>query len=137
MRNAIAFIAILGSVGPSGPAMAQAATAPGTTPSAERCVRYQGEYEKLEKRLAQSAAEGALGSAKSLKLRSVEDASLVALAQFSLDGLKSAGCPLPDGPPSALPFLLAALKCERARHANGQAAPPPACDQARWLPFKE
>jgi hypothetical protein len=80
-----------------------------------------------------------MGSAKSLRLRSTEEANLISLGQFSLDSLKSAGCAVPDGPPSAQQFLLAALKCEKAKRAaaRGAAAPPPACDQARWQPFKE
>ena len=103
-----------------------------------QCARLRADYEKIEKRLSRSAAEGAMGSAKSLKLRATEDQSLVTLAQMTLDGFAPAGCAIPDGPPSAVPYLLAALKCEKdKRAAKADAASPPSCDTATWQPFKE
>lgn len=114
------------------------ASTPAKQAESAQCARLRADYEKLEKRLSRSAAEGAMGSAKSLKLRATEDQSLVSLAQMTLDGFGPAGCAIPDGPPSAVPYLLAALKCEKAKRvAKTGAASPPSCDTATWQPFKE
>ena len=139
MRNLVIVFAAALLMTETGPACALPGLSPAASEQAEsaQCARLRASYEKIEKRLSQSAAEGALGSPKSLKLRATEDQSLVTLAQMTLDGFAPAGCAIPDGPPSAVPYLLAAMKCEKDRRAAKAGAPPPSCDTAAWRQFQE
>jgi hypothetical protein len=122
---------------PPAPASAQPQPVTAARPGlpSERCINRHTQYAKLQKRLSQSAAEGAMGSAKSLKLRATEDAALVSLAE-SLGG--GSGCPAED-PPSALPYLLSALRCEKDKQAahTSEGNGLPSCDMERWQPYKE
>ncbi|THD38227.1 MAG: hypothetical protein E7773_00240 [Sphingomonas sp.] len=102
-------------------------------PVPARCAVPLADYHKILKRLSQSMAEGAYPDGKTEKLRSIEEQNLTLLAQTA-DLESCGGRPLPLSP---RPYLLAAMKCERARRASKAPASPPACDQANWKPYTE
>jgi hypothetical protein len=135
MRKAL-FLALILPASPGAGTPPPVQSAPAAAEPA-RCERPHADYEKMLKRLAASTAEGAFRGGKSPRLRITEERSLISLAAITAETLGSSGCVAPDYPPSGEPYLLAAMKCEKARRAARAGAAPPACDMAQWKPYAE
>lgn len=124
-------LSLIPAAAQGGPAPVVAGRPPLPVPA--RCAAPLADYDKILKRLAQSTAEGAYPGGKSAALRTAEEDNLKMLGTT----IDLAGC---GGRPLALspePYLLAAMKCERARRAPKAPPSPPACELARWKPFSE
>lgn len=135
MRKALVLALILPAPCGAAPLPPPVQSAPPPTEPA-RCARLHADYDKMLRRLAASTAEGAFPGGKSPRLRATEEGSLITLSQDTAQTMASAGC-TPDDPPSGERYLLAAMKCERARRIARASATPPACDMALWKPRAE